>query len=211
MKKTFLFFLILIFFIEGCSVKKEVKTITTEKCGEIVSKIKNLPTDNNIYKITGIIKGKGFLYALFKGYINDKYKISFYTPFGKKIYDIESPDKNIICIKDKRDIICIDKSDFYKVFLKIDIPFNLKEIILGKYNLKDINDYICKNDEVIFKRKNEEYIYSLKGKIKNLKFNKYQINYHWEGSKSYPALIQIYENGKYKLKLKIKTLKKVEE
>lgn len=210
MKKFFLFLLLFVFFIESCSLKKkEVKIISKSKCDELAFKIKNSKPDGNKYKIAGIIRGKGLLYAIFRGYINSNSKISLYTPFGKKIYSIDSIDNRTFCIKSEKNIICVDKGNFYKTFLKVDIPYSLKEVILGKYNLKNINDYFCKDKEIIFKGKKQSYIYSTDGKIKNLKFDRFLIKYNWENSKEYPTLIKIYENGKYKLKFKIRSLKRV--
>ena len=143
------------------------------------------------------------------GYINSKSKISLYTPFGKKLYSIETVNNNIFCIKTPKDLICVDKKDFYKTFLKVNIPFSLKELILGRYKLKNIDRYICENGKIIFEVSNKKYIYSLNGKILEINFDKFLIKYKWDNSKNYPSLIKIYENGKYKLKLKIKNLKKV--
>ncbi|RUM58201.1 MAG: hypothetical protein DSY59_03790 [Persephonella sp.] len=212
MREFFLFLLLLLLFIESCSLKKEeVKIISKSKCDELAFKIKNSKPDDDKYKIAGIIRGKGLLYAIFRGYINSNSKISFYTPFGKKIYSIESLNKDILCIKSNKDLICADKNKVFKILLKIDLPnsLKLKDLILGNFDIADTNSYVCEDNKIIFINKDREYIYSTDGKIENLKFDRFLIKYNWENSKEYPTLIKIYENGKYKLKLKIKSLKKV--
>ncbi len=209
MKRFFLFLLLLVFFIESCSLKKvEVKIIPKSKCDELALKIKNSKPDDNKYKIAGIVRGKGLLYAIFRGYINSNSKISFYTPFGRKIYSVESIGDKTFCIKSEKEFICLDKERFYEFFLKMNVPFKMKEIITGKFNLSNLKNYECKEDLIIFKDGNKKFIYDKKGNIKALTFNKIEILYFWE-NKSYPNLIKFYENGKYKLKLKIKNLEKV--
>ncbi len=209
MKKFFLFLLPLVFFIESCSQKKEeVKIISKSECDKLAFKIKNIKLDDNKYKISGIIKGKGLLYAIFRGYINSNSKISFYTPFGKKLYSVESVGDKTFCIKSEKEFICIDKRRFYEHFFKVSIPFKLKEIITGKFDISNIENYKCEGDLVLFKDNNIEFVYDKNGNIKSVIFNKFKILYFWKKD-NYPNLIKFYKNGKYKLKLKIKTIKKV--
>ncbi|RUM60727.1 MAG: hypothetical protein DSY53_00125 [Persephonella sp.] len=226
-KYLLVIFLFSIFF-NSCSTKKEsVKVLTENQCSYLIEKIKKIKPDNNSYKITGTIKGRGLLYALFKGYLKKDIKISFYSPFGEKLYtlestgeadlktyknknDLKSTSNDIYCIKSEKELLCANRKDFYKALFNIDIPFSLREVILGRYDLSNFKNYRCEGDKVIVEGDKQKYIFSADGKLERVNIGEYSIKYKWEDDKKYPYLIKIYKDDEYMVKIRIKSVKKVD-
>jgi len=198
---------IFIFSLNSCSVKiqekeKEFAKLTCEERFQEILKYSKEPFTKA--KVKGRLQTEGITLT-FIGKIGDSGEINFYLPFGKKVLSLKTKDDDL-CINYNKGNICNKEKLFYKRVLDIDIPFQFRELISGRYKIDENAEYRCEGDKVIVKTKDVELIYKyLKPQI--VKYDDYRIEYTYDND-LIPKTINLYLNDKLKMKIKILKVEK---
>ncbi|RMA97932.1 hypothetical protein [Hydrogenothermus marinus] len=185
---------IFLVFIFSCSVKKESCKLQIENLKQEQQK---LPKS---FKTKGLVYLKG-LPAIFKGYFNKNEKISIFTPFGQKLASFEKNE----------DLVCIEFNGLKQCgknllsILDIDIPINLKNIILGKVDIENADKVYCSEEGVIVEKDNIKYIFE-KNRLKKVIYQNYKLIYSYYEDKK---VINVYDGDRKISSISIKSIDKI--
>ncbi len=190
--------LAVVLILSSCSIKK------TQTCAldfqKTIDYQKKLPT---YYKSTGNVYIAG-IPVLFKGeFKKGQSTLSLYTIFGQKIGYIKENNKDV-CISFNNLKKCGDK-DLYKNILNVDIPEKLKDILIGKIDISDANNYSCKDGYLIVRK--DDVLYKFKnGKLSEIKYKNYKILYKYKNQK---VFIELYDNEDKKAKIVLNKIQRI--
>ncbi|WP_457641622.1 hypothetical protein [Persephonella sp.] len=134
--------LILLIFVSCAPIKKK---ITCEDRFHAV--LKSQTKKKKSFKVTGTIFTGG-IFFIFNGKFNEEDKVNIFTPLGQKVLSIKYKN-NELCLVEKNEEMCGIDTDIFKEYIKSEIPFDLKSLLTGKFDLSKDNRYICKNDRLI--------------------------------------------------------------
>ncbi len=186
--------LIALIFISSCAVKKKSCDIIYED------------TLKNQQKLPEKYEAKGLVYiknipAIFKANFSNEEYVKLYTIFGQKLGEIKKED-DLICINFKGLNQCGDKS-LYSKLLGVDIPQELKNILIGKVSISKNARYYCRENDFVIEDKNIKYIFK-NGKLREIIYDIYKLSYKYYSDKT---VIEIFANEKEIGKIEIKKVK----
>lgn len=186
--------LIALIFISSCAVKKKSCDIIYED------------TLKNQQKLPEKYEAKGLVYiknipAIFKANFSNEEYVKLYTIFGQKLGEIKKED-DLICINFKGLNQCGDKS-LYSKLLGVDIPQELKNILIGKVFISKNARYYCRENDFVIEDKNIKYIFK-NGKLREIIYDIYKLSYKYYSDK---IVIEIFANEKEIGKIEIKKVK----
>jgi len=153
---------------------------TSYVCSQNFQQIKSI--DNKLpdkFTFQGAFYFRG-LPAIIRGDIDQKESINVYTPFGKNIVSLEKENNNI-CVKlegknecNKEEVLNI--LSLYFPDLNTILNFSFRNLVIGKFNLKDDDKFSCENNKLIVDRKDYKLVYQ-NDKLEKILYGDFAIEY----------------------------------
>ena len=144
------------------------------------------------------------IYLVFYGTIGSETKLTFRSPFGKKLFDVFYT-KNEICVRlPNSEPTCGEDLKLYWDYLNINLPFDIQSLLTGKFKFNDKASYQCNGNNIIILNNNAIYLYE-DNKIKEIKYKDFTAKYFYDGY--ILTKIVIYENDVELFRIYIRELK----
>jgi len=171
MRKT-VFLLLALFFVSCAPLLKK------ETCELRFQTIKELSRDTADYKIRGNIFLHG-IYLVFHGKLGKTSNLTVRTPFGNRLFTVEY-SKQQVCVETKSSSkICGKELDIYWDYLNINAPFDLKELLTGRFPVSEKAQYRCEGRKLIITQDGAEFIYD-NNRIKEVHFKGFSAIYNYD-------------------------------
>ncbi len=179
--------------------------IKKETCQDYYRKLIIESRKDNSYFVRGNIFIHG-LYLVFYGNLKEDSSIVVRSPFGKKLFSllytkdkmcVELPGKEKICGKDL---------DIYWDYLNIDIPFDLKQMLTGKFPISENAVFQCSKDGLTVKEKNLTILYKNYRPV-NVRYRDFMLLYSYEEGKI--KKITVKEKDKELFRVYIREMRKL--
>ena len=192
-------FIIFILILSSCAPLK--KQITCEE--RFYKLLKNSRKEVKPFRISGTIFAGG-VFFLFTGNFDRGKSISIFTPLGQKVVSIRYKTDKELCLlyKDQED--CGFDSNILSKYIKTDIPFNLENLLTGRFHLDEKSSYECENNFITVKTGN--YTIRYRGFFpEEVKFKNFTAYYRYESGKI--RSIFILKNNEELLKIYVKSVR----
>ncbi|WP_456400972.1 hypothetical protein [Persephonella sp.] len=189
--------LILFFFIFSCAPLKH-KVSCDKRLIELTELYKSI--ESKKLKVSGTINANGAV-ILFSGLFNQNSKITFFTPFGQKIAEINYKEGSLECIDFRTDSNCYKETEIINNYLKGKLPFELKELFSGYFSIKHGSDYSCSGNFITVKK--DDFILKFYGKrIKTVLYKDFTAEYSYDGNKLKSIFLKKDDDNKIKIYIK---------
>ena len=200
MKKVYTLLLLILIILLSCApLKKE------QSCTSHFEKVKFLSQQNKNYFIRGNIFSHG-IYFVFYGDLGERTFITVRSPFGRKLFSISYKNGEICLFLPDKPEKCGKDLDMYWDYLNVKTPFDLKNLLTGKFHISKNADYYCENKSLIVKYSRMQIFYEGL-KIKKVNFKNFSAYYYYEDGKIEKIVIK--ENGKEIFRIYVRELREV--
>jgi len=165
-------FSILTVLVSCAPLKKE------QSCTLQFEKIRSLSNLNKNYFVRGNIFSHG-VYMVFYGDLGNRTFITVRSPFGRKLFSVSYLDGEVCLFIPDVPEKCGKDLDIYWDYLNVKTPFDLKDLLTGRFKISKDADYRCKNGDLIVENDGMEIIYEGL-KVKKVNFKNFSAYYYYE-------------------------------
>ncbi|WP_457621424.1 hypothetical protein [Persephonella sp.] len=155
------------------------------------------------FQITGTIFTGG-VFFLFTGRFEKSKDLSIFTPLGQKVATVRYISEERLCISHDGIEECDSNINILSKYINSDIPFNLENLLTGRFFIPRESVYRCEKDYIIINT--GRYIIKYRNiKPETITFKNFSVLYRYESGKI--KSIFILKNGKEIIKIFVKRVK----
>ncbi len=198
MKRVYSLLFLTVLILTSCApLKKE------QGCFIRFEKIKSLSNQDKNYFVRGNIFSHG-IYTVFYGDLGKRTFITVRSPFGRKLFSVSYIDGVVCLLLPDTPEICGKDLDIYWDYLNVKTPFDLKNLLTGRFKINKKADYYCKNGDLIVEYDGMEIFYK-DLRIKKVNFKDFSAYYYYEDGKVKKIVIK--EEGKEIFRIYIREMR----
>ena len=198
MKRVYTLLFLTVLILTSCvPLKKE------QSCLIQFEKLKSLSYQNKNYFVRGNIFSHG-IYTVFYGDIGKRTFITVRSPFGRKLFSVSYKNGEVCLLLPDTPEKCGKDLDIYWDYLNVRTPFDLKNLLTGRFRISENADYYCKNRNLVVENDGMEIFYEGL-RIKKVNFKDFSAYYYYEDGKI--KKIAIKKEGKEIFRIYIRELR----
>ncbi len=179
--------------------------VKKERCQLYFKKIVKTSLESKPVFIRGNIFVHG-AYLIFYGKFDENSSIVVKSPFGRKLFSVDYL-KDSVCVKfSGQEKICSKNLSMYWDYLNIKLPFDLKQILTGKFKIDKNASFSCSEKGITVINKGVRIFY-VGDRPTRVEYNKFILLYSYDNGKIEKITIQ--EKSKELLRIYIRETRKL--